>query len=207
MLNHGERPRYLTTVLAQLIARPGSDISIDELLKACGDRAIGGLLLVLAAPNILPLPPGSASILSIPVMFMMVQLAFGRRVLWLPRRVLAYRFSRVKMQAVAGRLLPKLARVERLLRPRLGFMLGIVQDRLIGLVCLCLAAFMFLPIPLGNILPAMAMTAFALGLMERDGLLVIIGWMLTAVCIAVFGTLFGSLWLFLQRLPGAVIGT
>lgn len=205
MANHGEH-RYLTTVLAQLITRPGESLSIDELLRACGDRAIGGFLLVLAAPNILPLPPGSASILSIPIMFLTAQLAFGRRVLWLPRRVLDHRFSRSSFQSMAGWLLPQLAKVERLLKPRLSFMLGIMQDRLIGLVCLLLAAFMFLPIPLGNVLPAMAMTAFALGLMERDGLLVIIGCLITAVCVVLFGTLFNSLWRFLQQVPGVVLG-
>jgi hypothetical protein len=47
----------------------------------------------------------------------------------------------------------------------------------------------------------MALTAFALGLMERDGLLVLFGWLLTAACVVVFGTLFGSLWLLFINLP------
>ncbi len=79
MLNHGSSPRHLTTLLAHCLVQPGDSVSVAELLAACGDRAIGSLLLLLAAPNILPLPPGSASIMSIPIMFMAVQLVLGRR--------------------------------------------------------------------------------------------------------------------------------
>jgi hypothetical protein len=201
MPNHGNTPRHLTTLLARCLTQPGESISVAELVVACGDRAIGGLLLLLAAPNILPLPPGSASVMSIPIMFMAVQLVFGQQTLWLPQRVLNHRFDRSQSHAVAARLLPWLAKLERLLKPRLSCLLGVVQDRLMGIACLGLAVFMFLPIPLGNLLPAMALTAFALGLMERDGLLVLFGWLLTAACVVVFGTLFGSLWLLFINLP------
>ena len=40
-----------------------------------------------------------------------------------------------------------------------------------------LAVILFLPIPFGNIPPAFAIAAFALGILERDGLATIIGWL------------------------------
>ncbi len=207
MLNHGSSPRHLTTLLAHCLVQPGDSVSVAELLAACGDLAIGSLLLLLAAPNILPLPPGSASIMSIPIMFMAVQLVLGRRTLWLPRRVLNHRFDRTQSHVVAARLLPWLAKLERLLKPRLNWLFGRVQDRLVGVACLGLAILMFLPIPLGNLLPALALTAFALGLMERDGLLTVFGWLLTAICVVVFATLFGSLWLFFRNVPLLIMGS
>lgn len=207
MPNHGDAPHHLTTLLARCLIQPGESISVAELLAACGDRAIGGLLLLLAAPNILPLPPGSASVMSIPIMFMATQLILGRQTLWLPQRILNHRFDRAQSHAVAARLLPWLAKLERLLKPRLSCLLGGVQDRLIGFACLGLALLMFLPIPLGNLLPAMALTGFALGLMERDGLLVVFGWLLTVTSIVVFATLFGSLWLFLRNMPLLIMGS
>ncbi len=206
MPNHGNTPRHLTTLLARCLIQPGESISVAELLAVCGDRAIGGLLLLLAAPNILPLPPGSASVMSIPIMFMAIQLVLGRQTLWLPRRVLDHRFDRAQSHVVAARLLPWLAKLERLLKPRLSWLLGVVQDRLIGIACFGLAVFMFLPIPLGNLLPAMALTAFALGLMERDGVLILLGWLLTTICVVVFATVFGSLWLFVRNLPMLIMG-
>jgi hypothetical protein len=42
-----------------------------------------------------------------------------------------------------------------------------------------------LPIWGGNLLPAVAIGFFALGVMQRDGLSVLIGWLLTAATVAV----------------------
>jgi len=45
----------------------------------------------------------------------------------------------------------------------------------VGLVCLLLAIVLVLPIPLGNIPPALAISMMALGILERDGLWVLAG--------------------------------
>jgi hypothetical protein len=42
-----------------------------------------------------------------------------------------------------------------------------------------LAVILFLPIPFGNIPPAFAIAAFALGILERDGLATLVGWLST----------------------------
>lgn len=39
----------------------------------------------------------------------------------------------------------------------------------VGCVCLILAIIITLPIPLGHVVPAMAISLFSLGMMERDG--------------------------------------
>ena len=44
-----------------------------------------------------------------------------------------------------------------------------------GLVCLMLSLVLVLPIPLGNMLPALAICLLALGILERDGLWVLAG--------------------------------
>ena len=61
-------------------------------------------------------------------------------------------------------------------KPRLVFLFGPVGERLIGLVCLALALVLILPIPGGNILPAMAVSALAFALIQRDGLIALIGY-------------------------------
>ena len=54
-----------------------------------------------------------------------------------------------------------------------------VPERLVGAACLLLAIILFLPIPFGNIPPAFAIAAFALGILERDGIATLIGWIAT----------------------------
>ena len=49
------------------------------------------------------------------------------------------------------------------------------MEYLVGLVCLLLAVVLVLPVPLGNMLPALAISLLALGIMERDGLWILAG--------------------------------
>jgi hypothetical protein len=52
-----------------------------------------------------------------------------------------------------------------------------LPERIVCAACLMLAVILFLPIPFGNIPPAFAIAAFALGILERDGLATLVGWL------------------------------
>jgi hypothetical protein len=93
--------------------------------------------------------------------------------------------SRADYVAIMGKLTPYLAWLERRLRRRLTFLYGPILDRLTGLVCVILAAIVFLPIPFGNMLPSFAIAAFALGLAERDGVACLIGWVSGLLSVAI----------------------
>ena len=69
--------------------------------------------------------------------------------------------------------------------PRLSFLFGPVGDRLIGVVCTLLALVLILPIPLGNMLPAAAIAALGLSLVQRDGALALGGYLLAALSVTV----------------------
>lgn len=45
-------------------------ISVDNLLSALGDRALGALMFFLAIPNVLPTPPGTSTVLGAPLIFL-----------------------------------------------------------------------------------------------------------------------------------------
>ena len=64
-------------------------------------------------------------------------------------------------------------------------MFGPVGDRLIGLVCTLLSFVLILPIPLGNLLPALTIAVLAFSMVQRDGLLVLVGYGLAATSGAV----------------------
>ena len=71
---------------------------------------------------------------------------------------------------------------------------SVLNERLIGAACLLLAVILVLPIPLGNLPPAVAICAFALGLLQRDGVAVLVGWAATlgslVIVLLVSGTVF-----------------
>ncbi|MBO1909350.1 exopolysaccharide biosynthesis protein [Microvirga sp. 3-52] len=170
------RQRF-SEVLSGLAGRTTSDISIGDVLNAFGDRAFGALMLLFAAPNVLPLPPGMSAVLGAPLLFVTAQLMLGRPTLWMPRFICERSISRDFFALLTAKLSPILHRAEHFLRPRMGLLLRPLPERIVGAACLLLAIILFLPIPFGNIPPAFAIAAFALGILERDGLATLVGWL------------------------------
>ncbi|HMG49819.1 MAG TPA: exopolysaccharide biosynthesis protein [Inquilinus sp.] len=203
------RRRRFSEVLRDLAAADRERIAIADILAAFGDRAFGALMLVFAAPNALPTPPGTSSVLGAPLLFITFQLMIGRPVLCLPRLITQRSVARADFARLVDRMAPWLEKAERLLRPRLTILIGPVADRFIGAACLLLAVILFLPIPLGNIVPALAIAAFAIGLIERDGVAVSVGWAATAaaagILVAISAALWAALRAFLQTLLGIAI--
>jgi len=74
------------------------------------------------------------------------------------------------------RVIPWLQKIEAISQPRLVFLFNPIGERLIGVLCTLLAIVLILPIPLGNILPALAVTVLAFSLIQRDGLIALAGY-------------------------------
>lgn len=165
-------------------------ISIGDLLAALGDRALAALLFVFAVPNVLPVPPGTSTILGAPLVFLAAQLAFGRQP-WLPAIIAERTMTRADFAGLVRRISPWLTRAERLLRPRAIALTQPPMEYLVGLVCLLLAVVLVLPVPLGNMLPALAISLLALGILERDGLWILAGLVAAALsAVVVSGVVF-----------------
>jgi hypothetical protein len=187
------REPKLSKILGELAADPARErVSVGDLLAAMGDRAFGALMLVFALPNLLPTPPGTSGILGLPLVFLAAQLMLGQRP-WLPKVIVNRSMLRADFSAVLDRAGPWLARVEKLLRPRLGILVHPPAEYAIGVACLLLAVILILPIPLGNILPALAICMFSFGLLEKDGLWAIVGAITTLVSVVTVGSVIFAL--------------
>jgi hypothetical protein len=169
-------------------------ISIADLLHALEHRAVGALMFIFAVPNAIPVPPGVSAVLGAPLIFLAFQMMIGRRP-WLPRVITDRSLSRVDFEKVVDLTAPWLAKAERLMRPRLQVLSRPPAEYLVGLVCLVLAIILFLPIPLGNMLPAFTICVLALGVLERDGVWVLIGLACAiAAVVIVWGVMLALLW-------------
>jgi hypothetical protein len=93
--------------------------------------------------------------------------------------------SRFDFAQTILRATPLLARAEKLLKPRLSFLVKDRAQNVIGAVCLLLAVVLMLPIPLGNMLPAVAISLISLGVLERDGAWVLGGFAVAAASMVV----------------------
>jgi hypothetical protein len=161
-------------------------VSVGDLFHQLGDRAYGALMLTFALPNIVPTPPGTSAITGTPLVFLSARLALGLQP-WLPGFILNRSMARSDFAVVVNRVMPWLMRTEALLKPRLSFLTGTRMDHLTGFICFCLAVVLALPIPLANILPAISICLFSLGLIERDGVFTLAGFAVAIASIAVAG--------------------
>lgn len=175
----------ISAVLRRLMGSGGERVSVNEISDAFGSRAFGAVLFAFSVPNLLPLPPGSSTVLSVPLIILTPQVALGMAHPWIPRWLGQRNLDRDKLRHLFDRLLPKLERLEKVMRPRLGALFSPWGDRLIGLVCFLLTLVLILPIPFGNLLPAMSIAALSLGLATRDGVVALIGYALAATSVVV----------------------
>jgi hypothetical protein len=173
----------LSDVLQRVADEEGERISIGDLLTVLGDRALGALLFVFAFPNVLPAPPGTSAILGLPLVFLAAQLAF-RLPPWLPGFIARRSMPRQSFRTLVQRMRPWLQRAERLLRPRASVLALPPMEYAVGLLCLLLAIVVLLPIPMGNMLPALSISLLALGILERDGFWIVAGLATAAVAAA-----------------------
>lgn len=178
-MSSSRESKRTSDILAALVSDTDGDgdISVQEIVRLLGDRAYGLAILVFSLPNSLPIPspPGFSAITGIPILLIALQLAAGRSTPWLPPRVRKYRFSRAKFASFLNKALPYIRKAERLLHPRLDFMHTWMVERIIGIVFVLLAGLLAMPIPFGNFLPGLSMSLIALGMLERDGALMIAG--------------------------------
>ncbi|MBI1683255.1 exopolysaccharide biosynthesis protein [Caulobacter hibisci] len=170
--------------LSDVIAGFGDDprpvLTVGQMLEAFDSRAFGATLLVFGLLNCLPLPPGSSTILSLPILLLAPQIALGANAPWLPEGLVEKPLKRDDLRGLFRKITPVLRRLEVVTRPRFGFLFVAGGERFIGVVCTLLALVLILPIPLGNLAPGATVAVLALALLQRDGLLALLGYLMAA---------------------------
>ncbi|KMW57421.1 exopolysaccharide synthesis protein ExoD-related protein [Candidatus Rhodobacter oscarellae] len=162
----------------------GDAASLDWILAQLHERAFGLFLLVLALPCCIPFLYGVPQIVSLPLMFVAMQILIGRKTPWLPRRLGARTVSAEALHGLAARAGPWLRRIEAFSRPRLGALTRAPMDQLVGLALVLFSASILVPLPGTNTVPGFAVVIVSMGLLQRDGVLVVLGTLLGTAWIA-----------------------
>lgn len=170
-----EKSEKLSDLLRRVSDEAGDKITLGQIANAMDDRSFGAFLVVFCLPNLVPLPPGATFILGLPLIFIACQMAFSRLdTIWLPKRLRDYAFDNKGFSTVLDKFIPWMNKAERIIKPRL-FNGNRMIERILGIFALILALIVFLPIPLGNMGPSLALALMGLGMTERDGVIMWIG--------------------------------
>lgn len=169
-------------ILLALASQPGERLTVREIMAVLQDRAFALLIVLLGLPNCLPMPPPIPLVCGLLLALVAVQIVFGREVPWLPRQLMNRSVARTDVERAVGRAIPVFRRLERISRPRMTFLDTPLAMRLMGAVILILSVgLLFAPPFVGQIPLGLAVCLVGLGLVERDGFVVVGGLLIGSI--------------------------
>ena len=183
----------LTQVLREVMAESGdAPITCGDLVRRFGERSHEMLLVFFAFPLALPVPiPALSTLFGAAATCVAFYFAVGKPP-WLPARIANRPIRPDSLRRACGRLLRLLEKTERLIHPRwVALTHGPRRTRFHARVLFVLAFLIVLPlpIPLANTVAAVPMLLIALGLLERDGACVVLGYLAAIPCAAYYGAI------------------
>lgn len=183
-----EKDQSLTAVVDRAIEEPDGDkISLRELIDSQHGQSFGPLLFLLGLVALSPIGtiPGMSIVLGSMIVLIAAQLLCCRSTPWLPGFLLRRSFSRDKLEAMRDKVRPWVRRVSYLVGSRLTLLTRTPAAQVIAAVCIGLAV-LFYPLallPFAVALPAGAITLFGVALTAQDGLLSLLGFILTSLAV------------------------
>ena len=159
---------------------PRERLTMDRLLQGLGRTAFGMFLFVSILPGFIPIP-GTGGMISGPLVVLIgLQLLVGLRRPWVPGFIGRRGPQRGTMARFCRRITPWMNRLEHLVRPRLQVLTGNrMANALTGVLLIALGVLLALPLPMTNYLFAGTLLLYSLALMERDGALLLVLWLVS----------------------------
>lgn len=177
-----------STLLAETLQTlEGSHVSVGELMMQFQRRSFGGVLLILA---LLAMVPGISVFAGMAMMVPAFQLFMGLPAPVFPKVIQQRKVGVIGLQKWGMKVSYWVERLETLVVPRWQVLSNNVARRLIGLVVLLLGLVVAIPFPFSNFPPALATIGFALGLLERDGVMIIIASIISIIAFTIGFTVF-----------------
>ncbi|MEM9706599.1 MAG: exopolysaccharide biosynthesis protein [Pseudomonadota bacterium] len=192
--NHSANASGATDVLRRTLdqletASDTGEGTLGDVLNTLDARAFGFLFLLLALPCCLPFVYLLPQIVALPMLALAAQLAGGSTHPWMPTKLAARSFKVSAFRKVLDRAERYLGWIERLARPRFSFLTEGLGLRLVGLLLLAPTASILVPLPSTNTIPGIGVAVASVGLIERDGVLVVAGLLIGFLWIALLLTL------------------
>jgi hypothetical protein len=131
-------------------------------------RSFGIIMLLLA---LVAFTPGLSIVAGVLLMIPAFQMIAGMPALVFPRRIAARSLPARHLAAVVQRSVPMLRHLERMVHSRWHTPVEATKRLVDAVVVILSATLVFIPIPLSNVIPALAIGLISLAYIEADGLL------------------------------------
>jgi len=171
----------------------GSTITLRKLLALVGEHGLLFLCALLTIPFLIPVSiPGVSTVFGAAIILVSVGITTNRMP-WLPDRIMDKEMDAVKLSGILRRGAEVVAKVETYIRPRAQAITGSgLASRINGLALIFAGVLLMAPlglVPFSNTLPAFAILLLAVGMSQRDGLVVLAGYAMIVATLIYFGVL------------------
>ncbi|WP_375327300.1 exopolysaccharide biosynthesis protein [Candidatus Tisiphia endosymbiont of Nemotelus uliginosus] len=182
--------------------KPEGFTKISELIVDFHENGLVLTMLFFAVPVAIPLPypPGFTTLMGLPLIILSIQMLLGFRQIFLPARINNYQISNTTLINISKKMVPLIRRVEKYLTPRFNFANSIYCEQFIGLVSLLCSIAVAVPLPLTNAIPACGIVIMTLGLLNRDGLIILLGFFTSIIGLVVASVAITASWLSIKYL-------
>jgi hypothetical protein len=155
----------------------GQQVTIGQIMEILADRGHGVMIFLLSAPFLINPIPGLSTAFGAAIGILGLCVVFGAKP-WLPKFIARRTLSNEKLTKLVHGVEWVLRKIERIAKPgRLGIFAHRSLRWLSGISLVSLAFILALPIPIpfNNVPPAIPLVILSFGMLERDGLLILLG--------------------------------
>ncbi|MGA4495363.1 exopolysaccharide biosynthesis protein [Vreelandella venusta] len=160
------------------LTRDNDRVSIGMVVESIGSSSFGPLLMLIGITLFSPLSgvPGMSLFMASFLLLIAVQMLIGRKQFWLPRYILNRSIERSKLQKALNWLDKPARNIDRVLKPRLTFLVH--NGGNYGIAVLCIVAGLCMPfmelVPFSSSTAGLALLQLGLAVVVHDGLLVLL---------------------------------
>lgn len=169
-------------------------ISIKEISNHLSQNGLAVLMILFAFPMVIPLPypPGFTTILGLPLIFFSIEMLLGLDKALLPAWIANKTIKITHLTYAVEKSAKYFIKIENFFKPRMHFFSSIPGKKIIGFFSLLCAFSVTLPIFFGNMIPSAGIMIMALGLLSKDGIVILIG-----IIVSIFGLTIAGLVVYL----------
>lgn len=158
-------------------------ITFAEINEHLSERGFAILMILFAFPMAIPLPypPGFTTILGLPLLFLSLQMMLAKDRTYLPPFIANKTVKTEHLRYAIDKMMKYFNFLERKLKLRIHYLSSPSGERIIGIFCFLCSISIVLPIMFGNAIPSAGICVMSLGLLSKDGVVIILGMIVSVI--------------------------
>lgn len=183
----------------------GETVTLRELMAAIGEQGLLMLCAVATLPFLIPVSiPGVSTVFGAAIVLLAIAVTLNRMP-WMPKRILDRELSTASLVPALRKGVRIVSRIDTWVKPRALFLSDGHMARFNGMVLLFGGVLLMAPfgfVPFSNTAPAVGILLLTIGMLQRDGLFVLLGYLGTILTVVYFTVLIYGAW----KAGGALFG-